>query len=207
MRNLWFVACLLSFVGTAHAELITVDPRTRLPGTDISNATPGVTLSTWIHSPSVGFSFTPIFAMNCGDCSALLAGQRVFSGGPFGTKLGGTSYASAAFVGPIPAYAYFHVLRADFAAPTNYVEIITGAGEDGPGDLPDLVALDNVGNVIRCDYNHPACTRVLLSPQVPNQIAGLWKFTIQLNSSSIVAIVAGGTSASNRVASLTFAAP
>jgi hypothetical protein len=206
MRNLWFVACLLSFVGTAHAELITVDPRTRLPGTDISSATPGVTLSSWSYSSRVGFSFGPILAMNCADCSALLAGQRVFSGEQ-GTRLSGTSNAAAALVGPIPVYAGFHVLRADFAAPTNYVEIIGGAGQGG-GDMPDLAAIDNVGNVIRCsNYSHP-CTRVLLSPQGPgDEVTGLWKLTIQLNSSSIVAIVAGGSSASNRVASLTFAAP
>jgi hypothetical protein len=164
----WLVVGLLSFFGSAHAALVTIDPGNFLPGTDISNATPGVTLSSWNFSPESGDSFDPVFAADCtADCGGWLQGQRIFSGSQ-GFRFANTSAAAFRLKFPTsPVPERFNVLRADFAEPTNFVQLI-GGGYDGGGDALDLIAFDRNGNeIIRCAVLNPSCHPTLLTPPSP----------------------------------------
>src|SRR5690606_30947714 len=84
---------------------------------------------------------------------------------------------------------------------------IIGGGHviEGGGDPLDLVAFDAHGNMLAKCLREFNCEKSLLSPSNPSEFTGLWKYTISLDLAEIATIVAGGTSASNRVASLTFA--
>src|SRR5688572_23137434 len=140
MRLLSLLACLSCSIGTAQATIITIDPSSYAPGTDISNATPGVTLSafSWNYGwfdPAVNApTLTPITVATA--TFGVFTDEAVFGGsirtgaGPDGAGFGDVKYANDALAfmrtGTQGAVNTFSVLRADFDAPTNFVQLILG---------------------------------------------------------------------------------
>jgi hypothetical protein len=84
MRLLSLLACLSCSIGTAQAAMITIDASDYAPGTDISSATPGVTLSAfswanaWFNPAVDAPTLTPITVATA--AMGVFAGEAIFGG-------------------------------------------------------------------------------------------------------------------------------
>lgn len=204
-------ACLLCMFGMAHATLITIDPDNFAPGEDISNATPGVTLSTyskdWTDLSTSHFS--PIRAVFCDQCSTgAFNGENVF-----GTNAGNPTFIDAAHVLPDREFEEPYVaFRADFTNPTNYVQILGGAFGPGNTEL-GLFAFDSEDNLIGSCVSGgedlpstPGCD-LLLGLPTPGRDPALydpWALTVNTATFNISYVIAGGLLNGQVVKSMSF---
>lgn len=163
MRVVLIVALLLYSL-PASAEIITLEPDMFAPGTNLTNASPGVRLWTAMptHLPDDPLSITPVFARHnplCDDPSArcdAVTGTQGFSPfsdgeGPLFGNWGGSrdvancfqSLYSPTYNGPPCSSVFpFRAMLIEFVAPTSFVEIAAAWNFD----FPFLVALDSAFN-------------------------------------------------------------
>ena len=197
---------MLTVCGLANAVVVTINPSYYAAGTDLSHATEGVTLSTWSWqsgSPEEP-TYAPVYATDCLGCGAF-NGQRVFGNGYY--SAGATAFAGAAFASNyLLDYDArgFSVFRADFAAPTNFVQLLMGGyGEDFAG----VSAFDLEGNLVaECNFYgnavDPPCGTYITQEVDDRRRAVL--LTLNTGLDNIALLVAGGGDAGSNVASMTF---
>ena len=101
MTVLVLAATLVSRPGSASADLITIEPDAFAPGTDVTHATPGVTLWTMSAQDPFIAILTPTYVRQNPDCftgpCSAVTGSQVFSPGPgaSGDLLGAYGIAKA----------------------------------------------------------------------------------------------------------------
>ena len=103
----------------------------------------------------------------------------------------------------ITLHRSFSAFRADFASPTNFVQLLMGGFSNG--DPPYLAALDSQGHVLaEClilTYANGPCG-VPLSDEPPTMRP--WMVSLATGADNIAFILAGGVAAGTRIASMTF---
>jgi hypothetical protein len=203
-------ACVLMTASmAASAAIISINPDYYAPGTDISNATAGVTLSAYSWSggyfdPAVSsLSMTSIFATACGASCGPFSGQNVF-GSDSDPSFGQFRhfYTLNDIIGgnpprPIDAFSLF---RVDFDSATNFAQIVAGAGGE---DYAFLLAFDSSNNLVgRCDSGS-SCAQYL-TPEIADIRRGAAQLSISSGSNNIAYLLAGGGFHDKLVQSLTF---
>jgi hypothetical protein len=169
----------------AAAQTVTIDPNNYAPGTNLTNAVPGVTLWLLQEAPSVSDSnpaiLSPLFSTSC---SPAPAGTPRGCASPTGNSVFGHQTTQAPyFVSQVsffsPCYGlgcadggiarpnggsgegYVTAFRVDFLQPVSSVEVIGGSDCGGPCDGPTLAAYNSsfqmIGECFGASFN-PATT-------------------------------------------------
>ena len=220
MRLLSSLLCLICLFSSAQANIITIDPDDFTAGQDISNLTPGVTLSTYANfyfgdtpADAIGaFTFTPVYASACISCSfgGAFDGQNVFGSSPNQPVYIDSNRATT----PDAKFLSFLTFRADFLNPTNFVQVIGGAFPFGkaPNALWAFDSNDNLlaaclpGPLIPGLPLIPGCAVDLgLSGHVMPETADPWQLSIDTGAFNIAYVISGGVGGGSLVKSLTFA--
>ena len=191
---------LLGVCRLANAGIVTIDPSYYAAGTDLSNATAGVTLSTWSWGgDSDEPTYKPVYATDCVSACGSFAGQRMFGNANHGGSpiFGDAAYAKNYVLGDDARS--FSVFRADFDSPTNFVQLLMGGGESAPF----VSAFDHAGNLVaECNiYDNTPCGIPVTDGNATTRASFV---TLNTGINNIAFIVAGGALAGSRVASLTF---
>ena len=151
----WILSVLLCLSSAAaHASLITVDPESYAPGTNISHQFPGVTLSTLVTGNGAVVR-QDVFSVTCGShplCPGV--GSNIF-GYQSGSSLAGGFYSEAsAAVNCLGAQPSEWCTRYNqqflditFDNPTNYIAIESAHYSD----WPMFWAFDALGNLLQVD--------------------------------------------------------
>jgi hypothetical protein len=213
MKYLVAIACGVLFMASmpSRAAIISINPDYYADGANISNATAGVTLSAFnwaggFFDPAVSTpDLAPIFASACGACGPF-SGQHVFSGGLSENYFGGFRDYNvlAGVVGgnPPTQVGAFNLFRADFAAPTNFVQVIAGAGGE---EFTFVTAFDTDDNAVgSCSLGSGSLCDLYLTPEYTDVRTGAYQLSISTGTNNIAYLLAGGGIASTRIQSLTF---
>lgn len=230
MRTSLLAVCAL-FVAQAHAEIVTVDPANYAPGTDISHAVDGVTLSSMAvpPEPSPGayppdgpqppIEVGPISSVVCTPCFGQLEGQTVFGHEPTAGTNGtwdfwsanyAAQYLQASVSGDPTNYMEnggWIVFRADFTSPTNFAQVIGGGGANGNYFLVDIWNSSNelLGSCISIAgvlSESQDCHSTFSPPG--SGYEDPWSMSFTRDTADISYITAGGASGGQLVESLSF---
>jgi hypothetical protein len=198
-------ATLLLGAFSADAGLVTVDANYFAAGTDVSTATPGVTLSNFSVGAGVA-TFAPIYATY--DPNVAATGTNVLGEGYWGEDFAKYAILDIA-QGNAPSFG-LSVFRADFGQATNYVDLLGSFSQgEGPRTWEDsrMDAFDQDGNLVAtCSFGAAAGTSGVL-PTVGQQFgcatylgpssnyAGVADFDLQIatTDADISTIVFGST--------------
>jgi len=221
----------------ARASIVEVNPGLFSPGTDISNAFVGVTLSAIslsfsqnygvfpVDGPQPPLDSSPVFAVECTPCISPTDGQMVFGHGSNAANITDSwdwwsenqaaQYLTAAATTD-GSYFYHEfggwiTLRADFSSPTNFAQVI-GAGK-GSGNffLVDFWGTD--GKLLgRCGNDG---TTLSASPGISCVETGLtdnhandpWNMSLTSANDDIAFVTAAGWAGGQYVDSLAFNKP
>jgi len=225
IRLAW-IAGLALVSGTASATLITIDANDFAAGTDISNVTPGVTLSSIWRAQSVDrdpaapieLNYAPIFATTCAggayNCSTI-AGDNVFGHevhvGWASTGFANEGAAAGYISGELGNHNSFEVFRADFENRTNFAQLIVGGAHNA--DYPRVDFWDLTGTLIgTCSsadsgsIQSPGCSVANLG-DLSSPLPGFrepWLISLASSTNNIAFVTAGGWAGGQYVSQLTF---
>jgi hypothetical protein len=226
--NLYRIAsvALVGLISTAaHASLITVDPNSFALGTDVSNATANVTLSSFwqpiANNVPEGESkppaqFSSIYILDCGPYSSTCGAIDGYVFGHDAHTWPSTSFAregaAATYLeNPLAGIGAFEVFRADFANGTNFAQLIVGGSRIG--EFPRLDAWGFDGTLLgtcATPGGQPVpsvgCGVVNignLNPSAPDY-RDPWLLSFSTSSNDIAFVTAGGWAGTQYVSSLTF---
>jgi hypothetical protein len=220
------LASLLLGSSAANASLVTIDANSFATGTDVSNVTEGVTLSSmWtpdapVSDPPdpIAWNFSPVTIVACADgtydCSTI-AGPNVFGHenhvGWNSTVFANEGRAKNYLAGdPVLSIQHTEVFRADFTNATNFVQLIVGGAHNN--DYPRVDFWDTSGALIEsCStpdgggYN-PACNVVNLGDLggVDVGFRQPWLISLTTPNYDIGFITSGGWAGGQFVTQLTF---
>jgi hypothetical protein len=225
-----FLHVLALVSSAAGASPITVDPNAFATGTDLSNATSGVTLSSmWRtgpggvfdpNAPLTDFNLSPIFATECNSSSAYhcdtIAGDKLFGHNPdiwTSTAHAFENNAASYLKGELfNTNAIFSVFRADFAGGTDFAEVTIGGAHNA--DFPRVDFWDLAGGYLgTCstplafgEVMAPGCTVTFVgdgSTSSPD-FAEPWLISLTSSDANIGFLTAGGWAGGQFVSGLTF---